>query len=159
VSGKSRGSESAAVEQAAEDEASFALQRRRLERAVFASCVPDQSWAGRIADAIWAALRFADSDTFAAKILTIHAAQRRLGGHSSFVEMVDHFAGLLSRGAPPTSHPMRTSRNVVTRIARQTFLQIDTRPDALAIDIAPDLIVFALAPYVSLAEAQRRSRR
>jgi hypothetical protein len=69
--------------------------------------------------------------------------------------MVDDFAARLNRGAPPVGHPERTARNVVTRIARQTLLHLEMRPDVPVSEIAPDLIVFALVPYTGLAEAQR----
>jgi hypothetical protein len=142
----------------AEDEATFALCRSRLERSVRDACPPRQPWPARVAAGIDAALRFADADRAAARILTIHAAFRRLDGGDAFLEMVDHFAELFSDGAPPTNRPDRTPRTIVIRIARQTLHQIDLRPNAGVTEIAPDLTLFALIPYLGFAEAQRWSR-
>ena len=152
---ENRGGGGEAPLQAAQDAAAFALCRGRLERAVAASCDPAQPWAARVAAAIRAALAFATADPVAAWILTVHVASRRLEGAAAFTAMVDHFVVALNREAPPTNHPERTARNTVTRVARQTLLHLELRPDTPATAIAPDLIVFALTPYVGLAEAQR----
>jgi hypothetical protein len=112
-----------------------------------------------VAAGIEAALRFAETEPVAAQVLTVHTAHRRLDGGSAFTEMVDHFAGLLNREAPSTDRPERTGRNVVTRIARQTLLHLETRPGVPVTEIAPDLIVFALTPYVGFAAAQRWAAR
>jgi hypothetical protein len=154
----SRGEAEATATAAAQDEPNFALCHSRLERSVHDACSPDQPWAGRVVAGIDAALRFADADRAAARILTIHAAFRRLDGADAFFEMVDRFAELFSNGAPPTNRPDRTARTIVIRIARQTLHQIDLRPDARVAEIAPDMIVFALIPYVGFAEAQRWSK-
>lgn len=135
----------------------LALYRRRVERAVAASCDPAQPWAGRVAAAIRATLAFAEATPVAARNLTIAAAFRREGDEAAFAAMVDHFAALLSRGAPPVRRPERTARTIVTRIARQTLLHLETRPGAPLAEVAPDLILFALIPYTSLAEAQRHA--
>jgi hypothetical protein len=142
----------------AEDELAFALCRSRLERSVHDACPPDQPWPARVAAGIDAALRFADADRAAARILTIHAAFRRLEGGDAFLEMVDRFAELLSEGAPPTERPDGTARTIVIRIARQILHQIDLRPDVAVVEIAPDMIVFALIPYLGFADAQRWSK-
>jgi hypothetical protein len=138
-----------------QDRETFALCRSRLERSVEGACRPGQSWPARVAAGIDGALRFADADRAAARILTIHAAFRRLEGGDAFVEMVDRLAGLFSDGAPQTDRPDRTARTIVIRIARQTLNQIDLRPDTEVVEIAPDMIVFALTPYLGFAEAQR----
>ena len=144
--------------EAAQDADAFALCRRRLERTVAASCDPAQPWGAGIATAIQAALRFAETDPVAARVLTVHAAFRRIEGDAAFTAMVDHFAATLNRGAPPTSRAELTARNIVTRIARQTLLHLEMRPDVPVAEIAPDLIVFALTPYAGFAEAQRWSQ-
>lgn len=69
--------------------------------------------------------------------------------------MVEDLAGMLNRGAPPTSRPEPSARNIVIRIARQTLLQLEMRSNAPVVEIAPDLIVFALTPYSGFAEAHR----
>ncbi len=61
-------------------------------------------------------------------------------------------------GSPPTRHPERTARNVVLRIARQVLLQLELNPASPPSALAPELIVFALTPYLGLAEAQRWAR-
>ena len=69
--------------------------------------------------------------------------------------MVDEIAARLAEGAPPTRHPERTARNVVLRVARQLLLQLEVRRDEPPSAIAPELVVFALTPYIGMAEAQR----
>jgi hypothetical protein len=155
VTSENRGGADARATAVAEDEVTFALCRSRLERSVHDACLPDRPWPSRVVAGIDAALRFADADRAAARILTIHAAFRRLEGGDAFLEMVDRLAELFSRGAPPTDRPDRTARTIVTRIARQTLHQIDLRPDAAVVEIAPDMIVFALIPYLGFTEAQR----
>lgn len=142
---------------AAQDVATFALCRSHLERSLNEACAHDQPWPGRVAAGIDAALRFADADRAAGRILTIHAAFRRLEGADAFSEMVDRLAELFSQGAPPTNRPDRTARTIVVRIARQTLHQIDLRPNASVTEIAPEMILFALIPYLGFAEAQRWS--
>lgn len=139
----------------AQEEVSFDLCRSRLERSVQDACLPGRPWPARVVAGIDAALRFADADRAAARILTVHAAFRRLEGGDAFREMVDHYAELFSDGAPPTDRPDGTARAIVIRIARQTLHQIDLRPETGVAEIAPDLIVFALIPYLGFAEAQR----
>lgn len=157
MTSEKRGGADATATAAAQDEATFALCRSRLERSVRAACPPDQPWPGRVAAGIAAALRFADADRAAARTLTIHAAHRRLEGGDAFLEMVDRFAELFGKGAPPTDRPERTARTIVIRIARQTLHQIDLRPDAEVAEIAPDMTLFALIPYLGFIEAQRWS--
>lgn len=159
MTSENRGGADATVPAVAQDELTFALCRSRLERSVQDACPPDQAWPGRVVAGIDAALRFADADRAAARILTIHAAFRRLEGGDAFLEMADRFAELFSKGAPPTDRPDGTARTIVIRIARQTLHQIDLRPDAAVVEIAPDMIVFALIPYLGFAEAQRWSKR
>jgi hypothetical protein len=157
VASENRGGADASAAAVTEDEVTFALCRSRLERSVQDACPPALPWPGRVAAGIDAALRFADADRAAARILTIHAAFRRLEGGDAFLEMVDRFAELFSTGAPPTNRPERTARTIVIRIARQTLHQIDLRPDVGVAEIAPDMILFALIPYLGFAEAQRWS--
>jgi hypothetical protein len=139
------------------DAAAFELCRRRLEYAVDASCDPAQPWASRVAAAIRAACGFAETDPVAARVLTVHAAFRRIEGAAAFTAMVDHYAELFNGDAPAIARPQRTARNIVTRIARQTLLHLEARPSAPLSEIAPDLIVFTLTPYTGLAEAQRQA--
>jgi hypothetical protein len=141
--------------EAAQDPVAFALCRRRLERTLAASCDPAQPWAAGAAAAIEAALGFAEVDPVAARVLTVHSAFRRIEGAAPFMAMVEDFAAVLNCGAPPTSRPERTARNIVTRVARQTLLQLEMRSNAPVVEIAPDLIVFALTPYTGFAEAHR----
>ncbi|HVY97605.1 MAG TPA: hypothetical protein VHA54_11655 [Solirubrobacterales bacterium] len=139
----------------AESAAAFALCRRRLERAVAASCDPSKAWPARVSAAIRAALEFAEAEPVAARVLTVHAAYRRLDGADAFAAMVDRFATRLAEGAPATVRPELTARGVVLRIARQTLLQLELRPGRPATEIVPDLVMFALTPYTGFAAAQR----
>lgn len=141
--------------QTAADAAAFTLYRRRLERVVAGACDPSQPWAARVAAAIRAALTLATTDPVAARALTVHAAQRRIDGGIAFAAMVDGLAEKLACDAPPTTHADRTARNLVRRIARQTFLHLELRPGDPVTEIAPDLIVFALTPYVGFSESRR----
>jgi hypothetical protein len=158
VTSENRGGADATAKAVVEDEVTFALCRGRLERSVRDACPPDRPWPGRVAAGIDAALRFADADRAAARILTIHSAFRRLEGGGAFLEMVDGFAELFSKGAPPTDRPDGMARTIVIRIARQTLNQIDLHPHVGVVEIAPDMIVFALIPYLGFAEAQRWSK-
>jgi hypothetical protein len=111
-------------------------------------------WPERVAAAIRATLRLAAADPEAARRLTLPAAGRRNDDVAAFDAMVDDLAAALGRGAPAVPAAARTARNVVVRIARQILLHLETRPDEPVTAIAPDLIVFALTPYVGLAEAR-----
>jgi hypothetical protein len=68
--------------------------------------------------------------------------------------MVDRFAELLGRGAPPVARPP-DARAIVTRIARQVNLQLES--ERRMMEIAPDLTFLALMPYLGFAEARRWS--
>lgn len=155
VKRKSRGDGGRAVRRAAADPRAFARCSVRLERAIAGSCEARQPWPARVAAAIRAALAFADAEPVAAGVVAVPAAFRRYAEPEAFTAMVDRLAARLRDGAPPTRHPERTARNVVLRVARQTLLQLELRPKSAPSDLAPELIVFALTPYVGLAEAQR----
>lgn len=144
-----------AVRMAARDPRAFARCSGRLERAIGDACDARLPWPGRVATAIRAALAFADTDPVAAAVVGVPAAFRRYAEPQSFTELVDRLAALLQEGAPPTRHPDRTARNAVRRIARQVLLRLEMEPESPPSDLAPELIVFALTPYVGLAEAQR----
>lgn len=112
----------------------------------------------RVAAGIGAALELAEADPVAGRVLTLPSAHRGRGGSTpGFAGMVDRFATQLSAGAPAVTRPERTARNTVLRVARQVLLYIETRPSLPVTEISPDLIVFALTPYVGLAEARRRA--
>ncbi len=142
------------VREALLDPDAFARCRRDLEAALAPSCRAGRPWPAGVAAAIRAALEFAESDPLAACVLTCSSARRRLDDRA-FVAMVEHFARLLGKGAPPTRHPERTAHAVVRRIARQVLLQLELRPGVPPTAIAPELIVFALIPYIGFEEAQR----
>ncbi len=144
-----------AVREAAQDPESFGRCRRRLERAIDGSCVDGRPWPAAVAAAIRAALEFADADPVAARVVTVHAAHRRHGGEADFAALVERMAARLGEGAPVIANPERTARNVVARVARQALLQLEDPSAAPPSTISPELIVFALTPYVGLAEAQR----
>jgi hypothetical protein len=133
----------------------FAVLRLRFERELAAAVDPAAPWPECLAVAIRAALRQAAADPAAARRLILPAAGRRNDDLGPFTEMVDGLAARLRGGAPVLPRPERTARNLVLRVARQTLLQLETRPEEPVTSIGPDLIVFALTPYVGLAEARR----
>jgi hypothetical protein len=144
-----------AVREAAGDPESFTRCRRRLERAIDGSCVGEAQWAAGVAGAIRAALAFADEDPVAARVIAVHSAHRRYGGEAEFAALVGRLATRLQEGAPATANSERTARNAITRVARQALLALERPSGPPPSTIAPELIVFALTPFVGLAEAQR----
>lgn len=158
MDGKRRGDGGRSLREVARDPQAFERCGRRLERAIASSCGLDRPWPDRVAAGIRATLEFAEAEPVAARVVMVHAASRRYGGSVPFTAMVDGLAARMAEGAPPIRYPERTARNVVLRVMRQTLLQIELlRQPPTA--IAPDLIVFALTPYVGLAEAQERAAR
>lgn len=153
---KNRGDRGGSIRKIAQDPEAFSRCRNRLERSIGAACEPGRSWQQRVAEAIRAALRFAEAEPVAARILTVHSACRRYGDEVSFTGLVDDLAARLAADAPPVPNPERTARNVVLRIMRQTLLQLELRREGPTA-IAADLVVFALTPYVGLKEAQRQA--
>ena len=153
---KNRGDRWGSIRKVAQDPEAFSRCRNRLERTIAAACEPGQSWQQRVAEAIRAALRFAEAEPVAARILTVHSACRRYGDQASFADLVDDLAARLAADAPPVPYPERTARNMVLRIMRQTLLQLELHGEGPTA-IAADLVVFALTPYVGLREAQRRA--
>jgi hypothetical protein len=138
-------------------DAEFDRCRERLERAVAGSCQLHEDWPGAVAGGIHAALEFAAADPAAALVLSESAVARRHEPDPAFVAMVDHFAGLLDRGAP-TPHPrLPDAAALVTRIARQVNLQIEAGRAGEMMEIAPDLTFLALMPYLGFSGARRWS--
>lgn len=133
----------------------YVALRLRFERAVASTVDRRVTWPERLATAIRAALQQAAADPAAARRLVLPAAGRRTDDLVPFVEAVDGLAARLRRDAPVVPHPERTARNLVLRVARQALLHLETRPEEPVTTIGPDLIVFALTPYVGLAEARR----
>lgn len=152
---------------AAEDPDAFAIHRGRLEAAIEPACAGELPWPGRIAAAIEAALAFATADPIAARVLTVHSANRRLldhepfdpmPGREPFDAMVDQLAARMARDAPPIPPPPKPERRaevLISRLARQTLLHLELSPEVPATAIAPDLVVFTLTPYIGMAEARR----
>lgn len=135
----------------------FERCRERLERAVADSCQA-QEWPAAVHNAVRAAAEFAAADPEAALTLTARASSRWREGEPGFVAMVDHFAALLDRGAPPRNPRLPDARAVVARIARQMNLQIEAGRAGEMTEIAPDLTFLALLPYLGFAEARRCSQ-
>lgn len=133
----------------------YAILRSRFERDLTAAVDPAAPWPERVVAAISAALRSADADPAAARRLALPASGRRSDDLAAFTTMVDDLAAKLRRGAPAAPDPERTARNLVLRLARQVLLHLETRREDPVTEIAPDLIVFAMTPYVGLAEARR----
>jgi len=135
----------------------FGRCRCRLERAVAGSCEPRAGWPSSVVAAIHAAIELAAADPGAALTLTDRAGARWRRREPEFVAMVDHFARLLSRGAPPRNPRLPDPRAVVARIARQVNLQIEAGRAGELREIAPDLTFLALLPYVGFAGARHWS--
>jgi hypothetical protein len=131
--------------------------RARLEQAVAASCELHEDWPSAVTGGIYAALEFAAADPAAALLLTGNAIARRHEPEPAFVAMVDHFAGLLGRGAPPPNPRLPDAATLLTRIARQVNLQIEAGRVGEMMEIAPDLTFLALMPYLGFSEARRWS--
>lgn len=130
----------------------------RLDRAVARSCGPGEEWPGAVAAGVHAAVEFAAADPAAARVLTEDASARWKQGEPAFVAMVDRFAALLSRGAPPRNPRLPDAHAVVARIARQVNLQIEAGRAERMMEIAPDLTFLALLPYLGFSGARRWSR-
>jgi hypothetical protein len=137
---------------AAED---FGCCRERLERAVSGACEVGQDWPSAVAGGVHAALEFALADPAAALVLTQPSGLRWEHADPEFVAMVDHFARLLSRGAPTPNPRLPHAPAVIARIARQVNLQIEAGRGEEMMEIAPDLAFLALMPYLGFAGARQ----
>lgn len=131
--------------------------RARLEQEVAAACAGEADWAGRVAAGVRAAVEFAAAEPAAALVLTERASARWAQGEPEFVALVDRFAALLSRGAPPRNPRLPDTRTVVARIARQVNLELEAGRGGEIADVAPDLTFLALMPYLGFAGARRWS--
>ena len=138
-------------------DAEFECCRERLEQAVAGSCELHEEWPSAVTGGIYAALEFAAADPAAALVLTANASARRHQPEPAFVAMVDHFAGLLARGAPAPNPRLPDAVALVTRIARQVNLQIEAGRAGEMMEIAPDLTFLALLPYLGFSGARRWS--
>lgn len=139
-------------------DAEFERCRERLERAVAEPCERHADWPSAVAGGIHSALEFAVADPAAALVLTASAVARRHEPDPAFVAMIDHFAGLLDRGAPHRNPRLPDAATVVTRIARQVNLQIEAGRVGEMMEIAPDLTFLALMPYIGFSDARRWSQ-
>jgi len=134
----------------------FGRCRERLERAVGA-CRPAGDWAGNVSRTIAATIEFAAADPAAALTLTERASSRWREREPEFVAMVEHFARLLDRGAPPRNPRLPDAPAVVARIARQLNLQIEAGRTGETTELVPDLTFLALMPYLGFAGARQRA--
>lgn len=136
----------------------FEACRAALERAVATSCAGQEDWPRSIVAGIDAALEFAAENPAAARLLTERAAERWKEREPRFTAMVESFAELLARGAPPANPRLPTSQGVVLCVVKLVNLRVESsRPDELA-KIAPDLTFLALLPFVGFTGAQRWSQ-
>jgi hypothetical protein len=138
----------------------FQLCRNRLDRVVATSCLPHDSWPARIAVGIYSSLEFAAADPVAARTLTAQAAAGRIDLDPAFVEMIDHFAGLLRREVPARRwRRAPDARSVVLLIARQAIFRVESgRPEEM-VEIAPELALLTLTPYLGYSAAKCWSER
>ena len=140
------------------EDTEFGRCRERLDDAVAAACLPGEDWAGNVSRAIAAVIGFAAADPAAALTLTERASSRWHDREPEFVALVEHFASLLDRGAPPRNPRLPDAPTVVARIARQVNLQIEAGQVGETTDLIPDLTFLALMPYVGFAGARRWSQ-
>jgi hypothetical protein len=136
----------------------FGRCREQLERAVAASCAGQRDWPAAVAAAVHAAVRFAATDPDAALTLTERAATRWKQREPSYTAAVEHFARLLSHGAPPRNPRLPNAAAVVARIFRQVNLELEAGRAGELMEIAPDLTFLALMPYLGFAEAREWSK-
>lgn len=135
----------------------FAAARGRLERAVAAACAGQRDWPAGVAAGVHAAVRLAAEDPAAALALTDRAAARWKARDPEYVAAVEHFASLLSAGAPPRNPRLPDAPAVVARIFRQINLELESGRAAELTEVAPDLTFLALMPYLGFAEAREWS--
>jgi hypothetical protein len=143
---------------ATESTTEFGRCRARLELAVANACDHDLDWPSAVVAGVHAAVEFAAADPAAALVLTAATNGRPSDGAPEFGALVDHFARLLSRAAPPPNPRLPDAPVVIARIARQVKLQIEVGRSERLMEIAPDLAFLALMPYVGYASARRWSQ-
>lgn len=156
--------------------AEFAACRERLERAVAEACEPAGSawepagsgsfsthfvrkepcdWQSGVVRGVYAALELAAEDPAAALVLSERSTSRWRERDPDFVSLVDRFATLLDRDAPPHNPRLPDAQAVVLCIASQVSLRIEVGRAEELMEIAPDLAFLALLPFVGFAEARR----
>jgi hypothetical protein len=136
----------------------FEACREDLERAVAAACSGEGSWPSAVVAGIHAALELAAADPESALLLTEGGVGRVNGSEPRFNAMVDRFAALLARDAPPANPRLPGPRGVVLCIVKQVNLRIRSGRAGEMMEIAPDLAFLALLPFVGFAGAQRWSQ-
>lgn len=136
----------------------FERCRERLERAVTAAGGVGGDWSGGVARGIHAVLEFARADPAAALVLSDRATTRWRRREPAFAAMVDRFAALLERGAPPRNPRLPDAHTLVALVARQVNLGIEAGRAGQLLEIEPDLTFLALFPYLGFAEARRRAQ-
>ena len=104
--------------------ADFESSRAALERAVGSSCAGQDDWPRAIVAGIDAALEFAAESPAAAQVLTERAGERWKEREPRFTAMVERFAGLLARGAPPANPRLPSPQGVVLCIVKLVNLRI-----------------------------------
>lgn len=133
----------------------FAACQERLEQAVAEACEQAGDWQGAVVRGVYAALELAAEDPGAALILSERSTARWRERDPAFVAMVDRFATMLGRDAPPSNPRLPDAQGVVLCIASQVSLRIEVGRGEEMMEIAPDLAFLALLPFVGFAEARR----
>jgi hypothetical protein len=134
----------------------FATCRERFERAIAGTCEEAGDWPGSVVRGVYAALELAVEDPAAALVLSERSAARWRERDPDFAAMVDRFAAMLDRDAPPPNPRLPDAHGVVLCIASQVSLRIEVGRGEELMEIAPDLAFLALLPFVGFAEARRR---
>jgi hypothetical protein len=135
--------------------AEFSACQERLERAVTEACERAGDWPSSVAAGVYAALEFATADPAAALVLSERSTTRWRERDPPFVALVDRFATLLGREAPPPNPRLPDAQGVVLCIASQVSLRIEVGRGEEMMEIAPDLAFLALMPFLGFAEARR----
>lgn len=136
----------------------FEAARQILERQVRAACAGHDGWVEGTVAGVYAALEFVARDPAAARVLTERAAERWKGQEPRFTAMVDRFAALLERGAPPPNPRLPDPRGVVLCIVKLVNLRVETGRTDEVMESAPDLAFLALMPFVGFSRAQECSQ-
>jgi hypothetical protein len=136
----------------------FDACREALERAVGDACAEREDWPSATVAGVYAALELAARRPQVAQVLTERAAERWKEREPRFTAMVERFAELLVRGAPPANPRLPGPQGVVLCIVKLVNLRVESGRPREVMELAPDLAFLALLPFVGFTQAQRCSQ-